>query len=98
MIQSQNIHRKGDGAVQHEAHPDVAVLKAQPAEKKTGEDGRERLRHRLLKMDHRVRHSHRKYGIEAECWLKTMEQKATKKEFQPEKLEEINKFPDQQRR
>src|SRR5258706_8043086 len=98
MIQSQNIHRKGDRAMQHEAHPDVAVFEAQPAEKNTGEDSGKRLRHRLLEMDHCVRHGHRKYGVKAKRRLEAVEQKAAKKELQPEKLEEIDELPNEQRR
>ena len=83
--------------MQHEAEPDRAIAIRDPAEENTGEYRRKRLGHRFLKMDHAIRHSHYQYRIDAERRLEAMDEKASKEKFEPEKLKEIDDFPNEQR-
>lgn len=84
--------------MQYEAEPDRAVAVADPAEEDAGDDGGERLRHWLLKMDHRVRHRHHEDRVNAERRFQAVNEKPAKEEFEPEELQEIDGFPREQRR
>lgn len=83
--------------MQHEPEPDRTVAVADPAEENARAYGGERLGHWLLKMDHAVRHSHYQYRVNTKRRFKAVNQKASEEKFEPEKLKEIDEFPNKKR-
>src|SRR5215213_9990751 len=97
MMQRQNVHRQRDRAVQQKPEPDAVVFITEPAQKNSSENRGETFRHRLAEMNHTIRHGHHKYRIKSERFFKTVNEKSAKKEFQAEKLQKIQKLPNQKR-
>ena len=83
--------------MKYQPQPDRAIFVADPSEENARKDCRKRLRHRLLEVDHGVRYRHRKDRISSERWFQAVNQKSAKEKLQPEKLNEIDEFPYQQR-
>ena len=79
--------------MENKSHPNVAVLKAQPAEEKTGHDGGKGLRHRFAEMYHAVRHHHYEDRIKAKGRFEAMQQEPAKEKLEPDELDEVDRFP-----
>lgn len=95
MMQCQNVHCERDCAMQKQAEPDVFVSETQPTEKNSRQDCGESFGGRFAEMNHTIRHGHHKYRINSESRFQTLHQKTAKEKFKSEKLQKINRFPDE---